>query len=364
MKLKIPKASLLESLQRVQNVVALRSTLPILSNVLLKATKGRLSLSTTDLDVSVQCSVAADVQKNGATTLPARRISSIVRELPDKPIEIDVDEKDVTTLKCNSSFFKIMGISHEEFPPMAKPESKYSYRLDQNTFKDMLRRTAYAASNDETRHVLNGVLLSFKTNKVIVVATDGRRLALAEHEVDIPSEAQVDVVLPTKAVNELLHTLNDEGEMDLVADASKMTFEYDDLLLSSKLIEGTYPNYKQVIPAQCEQRVTLERETLLTALRRVALLTTDKVNATQLTFGKNKLVVSTTTPDVGEARETVPVKYSGPEITVAFNPEYMMDPLRNLASDEVFVELTDALSPGVIKADIPFLYVLMPMRIG
>jgi DNA polymerase-3 subunit beta len=129
------------------------------------------------------------------------------------------------------------------------------------------------------------------------------------------------------------------------------------------MIEGTYPNYRQVIPSQCEERVTVEREGLLTALRRVSLVTTDKSNATKLTFGKNKLSITVTTPDVGEARETIPVKYNGKEIVVAFNPEFMMDPLRTLTNDEVFIELTDELSPGVIKCDMPFLYVLMPMRI-
>jgi DNA polymerase-3 subunit beta len=130
------------------------------------------------------------------------------------------------------------------------------------------------------------------------------------------------------------------------------------------LIEGTYPNFRQVIPAQCEEKIAIERETLLTALKRASLLTSDKGGATRLTFGKNRLVITTSTPDVGEARETIPVKYAGKELTVAFNPEFMMDPLRNLSSDEVSMELTDEMSPGVMKCDIPFLYVLMPMRVG
>jgi len=364
MKFKITKALLLEGLQRVQNVVGTRSTLPILANALFTAEGKKLWLTTTDLDVSIRCSVEAEVQKSGATTLPVRRLFSIARELPDKVIEVEIDDKNTAVVKCESSFFKIIGMSDEEFPPMAKVESKYSYHLDQGMFKEMLRKTSYAVSADETRYVLNGIFLNFKGNKLAVVATDGRRLALVEQEVEFPKEAETGVIVPTKTVSELLHTLGDEGELRICATATQITFEFGDVLITSKLIEGTYPNFRQVIPAKCEERLTVERETLLTAVRRVSLVTTEKANATKLTFGKNKIVISTITPEVGEARETVPVKYSGKEITVAFNPEYIMDPLRNLSNDEIFIELTDDLSPGVIKCDIPFLYVLMPMRIN
>ena len=152
--------------------------------------------------------------------------------------------------------------------------------------------------------------------------------------------------------------------MKIQATKTQVAFEFGDVLLISKLIEGTYPNFKQVIPSQCDERVTIERESLLTAVKRVALLTSEKSNSVKLTFGKNKLQITATTPDVGEAHESMPIKYTGKEISVAFNPEFLMDPLRNVSSDEVFFELTDALSPGVIKCDMPFVYVLMPMKIG
>ena len=364
MKLDIAKNVLLDALQKVQNVVSLRSTLPILSNVLLTADKNGLSLATTDLEVSVRCTVAANVTKIGATTLPARRFASIIRELPDGAIEIEVDDKDSASVTCGSSFFKIIGLSKDEFPPIPKAEGKNTYTLDQGGFRQMLRKTAYAASADETRYVLNGVLLSFKAGKLTIVATDGRRLALAEQELDFPAEAQGDYILPTKAVNELMHVLGDQGELKIHAGESQLMLEFGDVLVASKLIDGTYPNYRQVIPTQSDERVTVERESLLTALRRVSLVTTDKSNATKLTFTKNKLSLSMSTQDIGEARESLPIKYAGKDISVAFNPEYMMDPLRNLTNDEVVLELTDELSPGVIKADIPFLYVIMPMRVS
>ncbi len=364
MKFKVTKAALLEGLQIVQNVVSIRSTLPILSNVLVSADKDKVWLTTTDLDVSVRYGLEADVIKTGTTTLPVRRLSSIVRELSDAAIEVEVDDKDIATVECNSSYFKIIGLPEEEFPKTSIPSGEYAYNLDQGVLRDMLKKTSYAASTDETRYVLNGVYLSFKSDKLTMVATDGRRLALIEGEVDVPAETEVDIILPSKTVTELEHTLGDGGSVKIHVKDNQVVFDYGNTIVSSKLIDGTYPNYRQVIPAQCEERIPIEREILLTALKRVSLLTTDKSNATRLVFSDNRLVITTTTPDVGEARETVPIKYAGKELSVAFNAEYMMDPLKSLGNDEVYVELTDELSPGVIKCDLPFLYVLMPMRLS
>lgn len=364
MKLKIEKNAFLAGMQIVQNGVSLRSTLPILSNVLLTASKENLSLTTTDLDLSVRCSMKADIGKTGASTLPARRLLSIIRELPESALEMQVDDKDVAEITCGSSFFKIIGIRDDEFPAFPKADDKRTYRLTQGAFKEMLRKTSYAASSDETRYVLNGVLLSFRGNKLIVVATDGRRLAFAEQELDVPKEAEADMILPTKTVGQLMHTLGDEGELSIHGMQNQIIFDFNDIQVASKLIEGTYPNYKQVIPGECDERIAVERESLLSALRRVSQIATDKSNAVKLIFGKNKLVVASVTPDVGEAQDSIPVKYAGKQITVAFNPEFVMDPLKNLTNDEVFFELTDELSPGVIKCDMPFLYVLMPMRVS
>jgi DNA polymerase III subunit beta len=363
MKIVATKDALMSGLQMVHGVVSIRPTLPILSNVLLQAEKDRLAVTTTDLEVTMRTVIEARVANTGGTTLPARRLLNIVRELPTDDIELEVDEKDSASITCGAAFFKILGLSDEEFPALPKYQTPNSFTLDQKTLKEMLQKTSYAASADETRYILNGTLMSFKAGKLTLVATDGRRLALAEHELDFPKEAETDVVVPTKAVNEIVHLLQNEGTVKVHAGKNQVAFETDNVLLISKLIEGTYPNFRQVIPSQCEQRIAVERELLLTALKRVALLTSEKSSSVRMTFGKNKLKVSASSPDVGEAHESLPVKYSGKEISVAFNPDYVMEPLRNLANDEIYVELTDELSPGVIKCDVPFIYVLMPMRI-
>ncbi len=363
MKIVMGKDAVMAGLQMVHGVVNVRPTLPVLSNVLIQTGKDKVWLTTTDLEVTMRCGVEAKVTEAGATTQPARRLLSIIRELPAENIEVDVDEKNSAAITCGAAFFKIPGLPEDEFPAVPKYEGEYAFTLEQKVLKEMLEKTSYAASMDETRYILNGTLMSFKGNKLMLVATDGRRLALTEHEMEFPKEAETEAIVPTKAINELLRVLKTEGTVKIHTTKNLAAFEFDDVLLITKLIEGAYPNFRQVIPAQSEQRIAIEREGLLAALRRVALLTSEKSSSIKMTFAKNKLKISASSPDLGEAHETVTIKFTGKELSVAFNPEYIMEPLRHLANDEIYMELTDELSPGVIKCDVPFIYVLMPMRI-
>lgn len=363
MKLTVNRDVLLAALTQVQSVVSARTTIPVLSNVLLTAEKGRLVFSTTDLEVSVRTEVVADVAKVGSSTLPAKRLFSVIRELPPHDVEIDVDAKHTASIRCGTAFFKIMGLAADDFPNIPEPEGDQVFTLEQSTLKAMLKSVQYASSMDETRYVLNGVLFSFAEGKLTVVATDGRRLALCEQEVEFPAGAEMDFVVPSKTVNELVRNLSSEGEIRITTAGNQGAFDIGDLRIISKLIDGTFPNYRQVIPASCEERIALEREALLAAVRRVALVTNEQSNSIKLTFGENQLDIVSVTPDIGEAREQLPMKYTGKQMTIAYNPEFLMAPLRVLDSDEVFLEITDELSPGVLKSDISFLYVIMPMRL-
>ena len=364
MKFSVSKEKLLEGLQTVQNVVSTRTTLPILSNVLLQAADGQLRLTTTDLDVGVRGCVEAQIDKPGATTLPARRLFTIVRELPAAEIQIDIDSKNVASIRSGPSFFKILGLPEEEFPPLPKFENAKSFTIRQKDLRDGLKKTSYAISTDETRYVLNGILCSFKDNKITLVATDGRRLALVDIELEFPRSQEVEIIVPTKAVTELQRLLGEEGDVKLTVGENQIAFEVNGTLLVSKLIEGNYPNYRQVIPAEAKERITLEREAFLNTVHRVSLLASEKSNSVKLVFSKNNIDIMANTPEVGEAKESLPVQYKGKEFSIAFNPEFLMAPLRNLANDEVFLDLIDEMSPGVIKIQSPFLYVLMPMRIS
>ena len=362
MKISIQRDKFVEGLQIVQSVVSTRTTLPVLGNVLIKTEDGAITLSTTDLDTGIRTKVEAEIEKPGSITLPARRLFSIIRELPASEISLEVDTKLHASIRSGNSFFKIMGLAEEDFPPFPKTDGANIFKLDQAVFKDMLKKTAYAMSADESRYVLNGSLLSFKENKLTVVATDGRRLALIDHELDFPKAGEIDVILPTKAVNELQRILGDKEEVSIAISENQISFSAGNTFLVSKLIEGNYPNYRQVIPSETKERINIERELLLNSVRRVALLSSEKSNSVKLSFGKNILEISANTPDVGEARESLAVSYKGKEFSIAFNPEYLCDPLRSLETPEISFDFTDELSPGVIRYNKPFLYVIMPMR--
>jgi DNA polymerase-3 subunit beta len=368
MNLSISKEQIMTGLQAVQNVVSTRTTLPILSNVLLRAEGKGLELTATDLDVTVSCSVEAQVKKAGSTTLPVKRLFGIVRELGGAELELEVDEKNVSSIRAGPSFYRIHGLSAEEFPPIPKFKEERMVKLDQETVRDMLKKTCFAVSTDETRYVLNGIFFSLKDHKLTMVATDGRRLAFVDKEVD-GERGQGDFIVPAKAVNELTRLLQDKGTVEIRYSENQAAFALSDdqggsVLVVTKLIEGNYPNYRQVIPAESKERIALIREEFLHALRRTEIMTSEKANSVKMTFAKNNLTINANSPDVGEGQESIAINYKGKEMAIAFNPRYLIDALNAISNDEVFFELTDELSPGVLKINGPFLYVVMPMRLS
>lgn len=363
MKFTVSKEALLDGLQKVQHVVSTRTTLPILSNVLLVAEGNRLRLTTTDLDVGITGVVEANVSKDGATTLPAKRLVNIIRELPASEVEISVDAKNVASIQCGPSFFKIIGLGQDDFPPLPDFDGAKEYRIPQALLRDGLKKTAYAISTDETRYVLNGIYTSFREGKLTLVATDGRRLAMVENDLDFPASQETDVIVPTKAVQELQRLLGTEGEVLVRLSDNQISFAIGDHLLVSKLIEGNYPNYRQVIPGESSERVELPREATLETVRRVSLLSSDKSNSVKLVFTANQVEVTANSPDVGEARETMEVSYGGKDMQIAFNPEFLKAPLQNLEEETVYLDLIDEMSPGVVRIEGSFLYVIMPMRV-
>lgn len=369
MKFTAAKDQILTGLQSVQNVVSSRTTLPVLSNVLMRAEEGRVELTATDLDVTISCAVPAEIKRGGATTIPVKKLFSIIRELAAGDVEVEVDEKNGCRIKSGSSYYRMNGLAPEEFPPLPKFAESRALNVSQEKLRGMLRRTCFAVSTDETRYVLNGIFFSLREHKLTMVATDGRRLALTDEEVDLTDENQVDFIVPTKAINELNRLLQAAGEAEIRVTENQASFTLKSdsgfpILLVTKLVEGNYPDYRRVIPPESAERIALVREELLQALRRAEIMTSDKSNSVKLTFTKDNLAITANTPEVGEARETLAVNYKGNDLAVAFNPTYLMDPLKALENDEVFLELTDDLSPGVVKINGPFLYVIMPMRLS
>jgi len=387
MKLVIARDLLAEALSSVQSVVSGRSsTLPVLSNVLLTVNDTDLQLTATNLDVAIQRNVLADVEESGAVTVPARTLTGIVKELSSPEVELQLESRNILTIRCGSSVFKLRGLPAEEFPPIEIPAEEPLLSLPQERLRKMIRQTGFAASTDETRYILNGLYFHLLGSKLALVATDGRRLALAvealsdeegQNETLSPvvliQETEKDTekgfVIPTRTVQELQRLLGDAGTVNIALTENRVAFflhggDNEQTILTSKIIEGTYPDYRQVIPKQSQIRAVIVREELLHALRRAELVTSDRASLVKLTFEPNQLAIMARSPDIGEAVETLAIQYNGERFEIGFNPVYLLDVLRALENDQIIMELTDEFTPGLIKVDEPFLYVVMPMRLS
>src|SRR2546423_4567128 len=314
MKFTISREKMINGLQAVQNIVSSRTTLPILSNVLLRGEEKSLEMTATDLDVTVSCAVEAGINKAGAFTVPVKKLFGIVRELGQPEIEIEVDEKNNCKIKAGASFYKLNGLAAEEFPPLPKFSEKKKAILPQEKIKAMLRKTSFAVSTDETRYVLNGIYVSLKDHKITMVATDGRRLALTDEDVDVNPENEADFIVPTKAINELNRLLQPKGEVEIRFTENQALFNLktDDayaVVVITKLVEGNFPNYKQVIPAEAAERVALAREELLQALRRGGGLTNGKNKTGKPRFFNKKPTKPAPTPPIRRGADNHPPHY-------------------------------------------------------
>ena len=364
MKFKVVRSKFIDGLKSVQNIVAGKGSLQILQNVLLEAKGRELKMTTTDLDISIRTVCECEVVEAGCSTLPVKLLFSAITKVAEGIVEIEIDAKERATISAGNARYKLAGMPESEFPRLPKDEEAYMYTISQSVFGEMLRKVSYAASQDDTRRTLKGVLISFKNEKMTMVATDGRRLALVENELEFPKSAERDLVLPSKAVVELQRSLGSEGDISLMVQKSQMCFKVGDMTVYSKLMDDAYPNYKQVIPKETAETISVDRQLLLDALDRASVMTMDEAHSTKLIFESGKLTVTSAASDIGEARDVVPIKYAGEKIEIMFNPAYVMDPLKAIDDDEVTVNLNDGHSPAVIKCSIPFLYVLMPLRIS
>ena len=374
MKFKINRDHFAYGLAQVLNVVGSKATMPILSNVLIEAEKDQVSLTTTNLDLGIRCKITAEVKEAGAVTLPVKRLANIVRELPNLDVSIDASPNHQVKLSSGGSNFRIMGIGKEEFPPLPEFGDEKAYTLEQTELTTMLRSVAYAQSTDETRYILNGVYLNFRDGKFSLVATDGRRLALIAKEMEVPAESAGAIILPAKTVSELAHLLDKGEKVKINFNDRRCAFQIatnkdtnglvDSIYLYSKVVEGNYPNYQQVIPKETHQRIKLERELFLQCVHRAALVCSEKANSVKLKLTSNLLEITAQSPDFGEAHESMAINYSGPDLQVAFNPAFLIDPLKALTKDEVFFEVKDEVSPGVFKTLENFVCVIMPVRLN
>jgi len=372
MKLTIERAALLRSLNHVQSVVERRNTIPILSNVLIEAADGRLSLTTTDMDLAMVESVEADIAESGAITTPAHTLYDIVRKLPDGAqiaLEYDGTEQKLS-LASGRSRFVLACLPREEFPVMAEDDMPHKFVLSAQDLKSLIDKTRFAISTEETRFYLNGIYMHVPEadpQALIAVATDGHRLArvrlpLPEGAADIPG-----VIIPRKTVNEIRKLLDELDEpVQISLSESKIRFEIPGSVLSSKLIDGTFPDYDRVIPKQNDKDLEIDAHLFAEAIDRVSTISNEKSRAVKLVVDTDRVTLSVTSPDNGSATEEVAAGYTSETIEIGFNARYVLDIMGQVKGDTVKVSFADASAPTLVQdnTDDTALYVLMPMRVS
>ncbi len=361
MKFSLAKQVLLDGLNKVAGVVSSRTNVPILSNVLIDASEGELKLTTTNMELTILAKVPCMVEAAGAITLPAKKLQSIIREMRDGEVVIEVHGT-VATIRCNRAQFKLNGMSADEFPSLPVFKEAREFKVPQAMLNKGFRYTEFAISNDGTRYVLNGIYTSFQDGKLTLVATDGRRLALFENELEFPESQQVSIDLPSRAVAEVHRLLGDAGDVMVRITSNQASFDFGDTLLITKLIDGNYPNYRQVIPSHYNERITMPASALGETVRRVALLSAEKTNTVRFHFAPGMMEVQSSAADVGEANEETPIDYDGRELSITFNADFILAPLKAVGDGEISLLLIDSSSPGVIRASDEFMYVIMPMH--
>ena len=374
MKLRIAREELLTALQRVQGVVEKRNTMPILSNILLEAKPEGVDILATDLEIGMRGLYKASVQEPGSITLSARKLYEILKELRDGEIELATGENNWATIQAGKSQFKVVGLSSSEYPALPAIEREGLTPLAGSGLLQLIRKTLFAVGDNDARYILNGLLVTLTTAEkkttLRLVGTDGHRLAVAEQEVggaggkDTPKE--IKAIIPKKAAYEMRRLLEEgDGEPLIGFTKNLLIFRKSGLLLTSRLMEGNYPNYQQVIPKEQGKRVTVDKAELEGALRRVAVLSRDKTNAVKVTFSSGHMTLFSSNPDFGEATEELPARYGGEPLTTGFNARYLLEVLGVIDEETVSLQMDTPLSPCLIRepGNAGFTCVVMPIKI-
>ncbi|MFZ3089090.1 MAG: DNA polymerase III subunit beta [Nitrospirota bacterium] len=365
MRFKIGRKELLMGLQRVQGVVEKKVTMPILSNIKIETDSDAIRLTATDLEIGITSSAKGEIQEKGGIAISAKKLYEIVRELAEGDINITVAEGGRFELRSGSSLFALMGAPVEEYPAIPEIEKGKLISLEKKPLSDMIKKTLFAVGENDTRYILNGALLNLTKNSIQFVGTDGHRLAVIKKE--IKGGAETTAIIPKKALIEVKRLIDEEGDENIEMGFGKnlVLFKKGNTEIISRLMEGTYPNYQQVIPQKNEIKIEVNKKNLEGALRRVSILSREKSNAVKIELSDGRLTCTSSNPDMGEATEDIPVEYKGLPLSMGFNARYILDNLSVIDGDAIILELQDPLSPCIIrdKADKDYLCVVMPMRV-
>lgn len=372
MKFSIDRAALLRSLNHVQSVVEKRNTIPILSNVLMRVQDGALALTTTDMDLEINESVAVSVSEPGATTAPAHTLHDIVRKLPDgNPVEIQLDTAgNVMTVKSGRSTFKLSCLPIADFPELGSGELPTNLSIPAADLRALIDRTRFAMSTEETRYYLNGIYLHAIDNEGVqvlrAVATDGHRLARFEMPLPAGAEDMPGIIIPRKTVAELRKLLDDAADtIQISLSESKIRFNFDHIILTSKLIDGTFPDYQRVIPVGNDKIIEVDPKLFTGAIDRVSTISDGKTRAVKITLNDKTLTLSANSADSGSATEDLEVSSEAPPIEIGFNARYLLDITSQVEGEGFRMVMNDAASPTILQdvGDNSALYVLMPLRV-
>jgi len=369
MQFTVSKNALLRELNLLQGIVEKKSTIPILSNVLIEtASDSSISLVATDLDVSLQTECVAESATKGSIVLQARKLFDIVRNLPEAEINFTKEDNDWVKIVCASSQFRIVGQAKEHFPSTPKTE-KSGLMIPSKIINGLINRTIFAITQEESRYALNGALLSYGDGKLQMVATDGHRLALTSADVEAGKHKEnVKVIIPKKALTELAKlTAGAEDEVEFSMDENHLYFEIQNRHLTSRMLAGQFPNYELVLPKGNDKSITLNADKITQAIRRAALMADERSHGVKVDLAAGKLGISSQSADVGEAKETIPLDYAGESVSIGFNAAYLLEFLNVVSTDDVLLELKDEQSPALLlpsgDEEFDYKYVVMPMRL-
>lgn len=367
MKFTITRENLHQGLAAVSATIPTRTTLPVLSNLLLEADGDGVRLSGTDLDIAVSLRVPAEVQEEGALTVPARKLQELARELPDEPAHITT-KGDRLELTCGRASFKLNGMPRDEFPTFPTVDFEGAWKIDGTTLHTLIRQTSFAVSTEESRPILNGVLWQLGDRDMRMVATNGHRLAMLKVLADGGSRGQNDLIVPPKALNQVERLFDAEDTIEVARSENHLGFRRDGTQVYTRLIEGPYPNYEQVIPKDNDKVALADKASLAQALRRVAVVASEQTHRVRLSFAPGALRLSVETPDLGEAHEEMEVQYDGEGMEIGFNANYLLEVLRYVPGDEVKItfkapERAATLEPQDSSDGSEYLCLVMPLRL-
>jgi DNA polymerase-3 subunit beta len=368
MKLKITRDNLQQGLAAVGASIPTRTTLPVLSNILIDVGPDSIAMSGTDLDIAVSVNVPAEVDEQGSLTVPAKKLQELARELPEHPVRITT-KGDRLELTCGRATFRLNGMPRDEFPTFPAVDFSKSWKVGGRVLHELIRQTSFAVSTEESRPILNGVLWQLNDGEMRMVATNGHRLARIRVATEAAGAPKADLIVPPKALAQVERLFSADDEIEVARSENHIGFRKDGTQVYTRLIEGPYPNYEQVIPKDNDKHAIADRNQLVQALRRMAVVASDQTHRVRLGFTSNTVRFSVETPDLGEAHEDLEVEYAGEPIDIGFNASYLLEVLRYMPSDEIRMtfkapERAATIEPSAANGSAPdYLCLVMPLRL-